>query len=212
MLYNYYMFIKSIQPGKKNKDRFNIYSDDGFAFSVYAETAVTEGLKEGMELSEARIAEIRETDERKYALETALGFLETRMRSEKEIRDRLKRAEISSGSIDNAVERLKGLGYIDDGQYAMTYAAELSGRYGAGMIRQKLRERGISGETAEKAVESVDTDGSMIEWIEKLAFRYRDDDVQKARQKMIRNLIAKGYRYDDIKGPVERALKSGRED
>ena len=138
------MYITDIRQGKKNRNRYNVYDDDGFAFSVYAETVVSFGMSAGAELSDEQKARILDADEKKYAVDTALKFLSLRMRSVREVRDRLVKSDISEGSIDYTVGRLSELGYLDDRQYAAAYASELAEKYGAGMIRQKLTQRGIA--------------------------------------------------------------------
>lgn len=56
--------------------------------------------------------------------------------------------------IEAVVERLCGLGYIDDGAYALSKSRALTGRgYGVQRVRQSLRAAGVSEEDSEPARE-----------------------------------------------------------
>ena len=57
-------------------------------------------------------------------------------------------------SVDELAERLAGLGYVDDAAFALAKAGSLSSRgYGAGRVRQALRQAGVNEEDGEPARE-----------------------------------------------------------
>lgn len=84
-------FITKISTQKKNTERFNIFLDEKYAFSVDADVLVRFDLKKGKELDELDILEIQYGDDVKKAFNRAVEFLSYRMRSEKEVRDHLKK-------------------------------------------------------------------------------------------------------------------------
>lgn len=67
--------IQEISLQKRKKDRYNIYTDDGFLMSLSAETIVREKLKEGSVLSDETIARLKEEDTYVYAKELAANYL-----------------------------------------------------------------------------------------------------------------------------------------
>lgn len=61
--------------------------------------------------------------------------------------------------IDAIVERLSGLGYVDDAAYALSKSRALTARgYGARRVSQSLRAAGIADEDGEEARELAETD------------------------------------------------------
>lgn len=92
-------FITKISTQKKNTERFNIFLDDKYAFSVDADVLVKFELKKGKELDDLDIIEIQYGDEVKKGFNRALDFLSYRMRSTKEVEDHLKKKETSPPSL-----------------------------------------------------------------------------------------------------------------
>jgi SOS response regulatory protein OraA/RecX/phosphopantetheinyl transferase (holo-ACP synthase) len=87
------------------------------------------------------------------AKEYALGWLETRMRTEREIRDKLREKNVSPEAADGAVRFLAEYGFLDDRAFAERYAAE-SVRKNKGPLRieQELVRKGIGRDTAREAI------------------------------------------------------------
>ena len=90
--------ITAITVQKKNPDRVNIYLDGEFAFGVARITAAW--LKNGDLLSEEKIARLLAEDEREWAYQQSLLYLSYRARSEKEIRQNLRKHEVSVDVIE----------------------------------------------------------------------------------------------------------------
>lgn len=65
-------FITKISTQKKNTERFNIFLDDKYAFSVDADVLVKFELKKGKELDDLDIIEIQYGDEVKKGFNRAL--------------------------------------------------------------------------------------------------------------------------------------------
>ena len=74
-----------------------------------------------------------------------MEFLSYKMRTEREVRNKLKTKEIAADSIERAVEQLKGYGYINDENDARLYAQELLQKFGGRVAVSKLVEKGIRG-------------------------------------------------------------------
>ena len=79
--------ITKITTQKKRKDRYNIFVDEKYAFSVDEEVLLKFHLKKGMELDDLLLAEIQFHDEIQKAFTDALNYLSYQIeRSESEIR------------------------------------------------------------------------------------------------------------------------------
>lgn len=93
----------------------------------------------------------------------AASYLSRGNRSEKEVRDYLKKQGFSDAEVGPAIAELQSFGYIDDAAYSKLYA-----RYGAqkgwGMDRiyRQLAGKGISREVVEEALSQMEEEGESL--------------------------------------------------
>lgn len=206
------MVITDISPCKGNKNRVNIFVDGAFAFALYVETAAWAGLSEGVDITELDLKAIAFEDEKKYAMDAAVQFISYRMRTQKEVRDKLRQKGIGENAAEDVIQRLQEAGYINDSEFASVYAEELKGRMGKRGIRQKLFQKGIRDGEADEALAAM---GGFEETVrfqtEKLLEKYRSDDAYKARGKIYRTLLSRGFDADEIKSALAE-LGAGAEE
>ena len=93
---------------------------------------------------------------RREAADAGLHYLDLRPRTEKELRDYLKRKEYDEKEIDDAIEYLKEYGYVDDRKYCMEYFrfAQKKGRSDYRIIRE-LEQKGVSPEISRAELELI---------------------------------------------------------
>ena len=87
----------------------------------------------------------KHTEPQEEALQRALRYLSYRPRSEAEVRSHLRQRGCPGAAIERSVERLRQLNYLNDGNFARSWAAaKVAGRgYGPRRIEQELRAKGI---------------------------------------------------------------------
>ena len=90
------MVITKIEAQKK-KGRYNIYLNDAFAFGVDEATVVKYALFKGTELTKEQIEEIKHDDCIQQAYQKALHFLNFKLRSTKEVYEKLEKYEKRTG-------------------------------------------------------------------------------------------------------------------
>lgn len=79
------------------------------------------------------------------AFDRAVGYLAMQSRTEKEIRDYLKKKEYSLSQIDDAIVKLQEYQYLDDVAYGISFIRQGAERgWGKNKIDQKLMEKGVS--------------------------------------------------------------------
>ena len=83
------MTVTDIKQQKKDKSRYSVYIDGEYAFSLIMEDILYFGLKIGEDISDSVYDYITETTLYIKAQDSALKYLGYRMRTEKEIEDRL---------------------------------------------------------------------------------------------------------------------------
>lgn len=137
--------------GRRGKVR--VFVDDEFWAEIDANVASERGIFEGAEPSEEELDEARFEGERALAMSRALNFLGYRPRSEKEVRDRLRRFGHLEEAVEAVVARLTEIGYLDDGEFARVMAREKARKYGPRRVATELRRVGIGQGAVEEAVE-----------------------------------------------------------
>ncbi|MBR3396771.1 MAG: regulatory protein RecX [Lachnospiraceae bacterium] len=89
------------------------------------------------------------------AREKALDILLYRMRSEKELYDKLIEKGYPEEECADAVEYAKHFGYVNDAEYARQYVYSRGISKGRLLLKKELREKGIGDELIEAALEEL---------------------------------------------------------
>lgn len=141
--------------------------------------------------------------------ESCLVYLK-HSRTEKETIEYLKSCGYVDDEINESIEYAKSLGYIDDEDYCNAYVNDhvIVNKWGPTKIKFMLKEKGITGSIVDFAL--MDNEerihDNMLNAIRKKA-KGLDLDDYKSIQKIINNLISKGYLYE----PAKKALNEFRE-
>ncbi len=106
------------------------------------------------ESREERRARRAAVDDPAEVLAAAARYLEARSRSTEEVRRRLREAGYRADLVEDAVERLVALGYLDDGAFARAWveSRDRARPRGARALRDELRRMGIAPADAEAAL------------------------------------------------------------
>jgi regulatory protein len=199
--------ITKITTQQKNKDRYNIFTDEGngekYAFSVDEAVLLKFQLKKGMELDELFLTEIHYEDDIRKAYNRALHYLSSRMRSEGEVRTYLLEKEIDAPIIQEVILKLYEYKFLNDEQYAISYVRTQMNTTDKGniVIKRELKERGIREELIEKAIQEYSFE-AQLETAQKLCVKMvnknkKDSDLI-LKQKLEQMLVRKGYSFDII--------------
>lgn len=200
------MKITDIQPQAKHKNRVSIFIDGKFAFGMEEADRCFMGLKIGTELTEERYSYIIDNIIYTKAYQKADRFIGFKMRTEKEVRDKLTSEDFSQDIVDRVVASMLKYKYIDDEGYARMYTRDCINlkKWGPQRIKAELCKRGISTLIAERAVsEAMPEDNSSIiaSLIEK---KIKNTPLDlKEKQKIINFLLRRGFNYNDIKTVIE---------
>lgn len=132
------------------------------------------------------------------ALAYALLLFKYRQRSVYELRDRLKRKGYSREDEDSVVSFLSAQGYLDDEQFARSFArAKLRRAFGPRRIVFELRKLGIGDDDARAAVNDAagEVQGTVL--LKEIAARTLEKKGD--REKTIRYLLQRGFSYTEIR-------------
>lgn len=146
--------VTKIEAQKRNPDRWSIYIDGRFFAGCAAEILPTLNLKVGIELEPERLEEIRDALGLAKIRDAALRHLGRRNRSEKEMREYLRRKEFAAEQVDSTIGWLKERGYLNDAQFAEDWIKnrqQLAPR-GKRRLQMELYQKGVARDVVSHAI------------------------------------------------------------
>lgn len=206
----YHLFmgvITKIEAQKRARGRVNVYVDGEFAVALEAVTAKSEGLEVGTETTAETLARIAGESECESALRRAFGYVAKRMRTESEVEKYLRGKMYSDRAVSSAVSKLKGYGYIDDGEFVRSYVEAKGGTRGKLRIKRDLALLGADERMVEEAVCSLGDQREAAARAAEKYLRLRPYDYRK----LCAHLSSKGFEWEDIRAAV-RGLGKETED
>lgn len=149
--------ILQIHPLGGHEGYHELVLDSGEAFRVRSEDVPALDLQAGATVNAALLEQLRDGDAAIRAVEKAYRFLSVRMRSRRELEDRLRRYGFADSIIRGVFSRLEGSGFIDDERFA---SAWVRGRIalrpsGAGLLRRELFQKGIAREVIDRTLREM---------------------------------------------------------
>lgn len=188
---------------KKGKgDKIHISIDGVYSLTVDELYFSSLYLKNGQEIEQEQFLELKKEIEIRRAFNYAVNLLSKRAHSEKELLTKLRLKGIEEGASD-AVEKLKRLGYVDDGHFAGIYTAELinTKKYGKRRVEQELYRKGIDRDIIKDVLESADfPEDGLVQLIKRKYLRYLGDE--KGVKKTVNSLLRLGYSYSEIRNAL----------
>jgi len=190
--------ITKVERQKKVKDRYNLFIDEQYAFSVHEDILIRYKLVKGIQIDQDDLRAIVHAQEKQQAYLYAIRLLSSRLRSEQELKSRLLQKGYDPSVSGQTVERLKREQYLDDGMFAeqLTQQRIRSQKKGRNWVRQELQHKGIAPEQISQAMEQIDegleyrTAYSLI--YKKYLGTFETDKLQ-ARRKAMGFLMRRGY-------------------
>jgi regulatory protein len=203
--------ITRIEIQKKNPRRRSVFIDGKFAFGVDEEVVSRLGLEKGEGLPEQKIKEILIQKSENEAKEVALRFLSFRRRTEKEVKDKLKKKDFEERIIKSTIDKLKGYDLINDFEFATAWVKERLAYKPRGkkLLRQELWKKGIKKDIIDQVTEELcqDEDKLALELLEKIKKRYKNLEPKVARRRMYALLMRRGFSYDNAKHAMKDLMR-----
>lgn len=199
------MIITSLERQQRRR-RVNVFVDGRFALAVGLDLAAERGLHTGMPLSEADLLALSGAEARQRAYEAGLRLLTYRPRSEREMRQRLARRRFERPLIDETVERLRRLGYLDDEAFARywTESRDQLNPRARRLIQSELRLKGVDAETAAEASAAVSDEDAAYRAAARRLRSLAGLDFPSFRDRLGNFLRRRGFSYEVARHTVER--------
>ncbi len=204
------MTVTEIVPVTKKK--FRIYLDAEPAFVLYFGELSRYGIRQGEPISQENLDEIMKSVLPLRAKKYAMNLLMKRDRTEKELRDKLKKAFYPPEAEETAIAYVKSFGYIDDRRYAARYLEAGREKESIRNLARKLKMKGIKRDILEEALQSCqweeENDSVVRGLIEK---RMRSEKLKD--EKAVRNMAAylgrRGFSGEEIWPVLKEYMEIG---
>ena len=188
---------------QKRAGRYNVYLDGKYAFPISESVMIKYRIFKGMVIDKPLQTEIIAADDVSKAYNRALDYLSGQLRSEKEVTDKLKALEIDDDVIELTLERLREFKLLDDQVYASAYVRTMRNTTDKGpiVIRQHLRQKGIGENLIDNALVEFKDDELVENGVaaaEKMAKHYARKPFSTQKQKVIQELMTKGFQRETI--------------
>lgn len=196
--------ITSLEPIKRKKHWFEIRFDNKLCFPVNDELILKYLLKVGKSLTKNESEKLRNEAEYLFLKKKALDILSRRRISERELRQKLRSERKFSHHTDKVIEDLKNMGFIDDLTFATSVinSSLVSGPKSKMYIRQKLYQKGVPKEIAEKAIESeladYDEGHAALELARKKFETVKSLPTLRAKKRIADFLRGRGFSWDIV--------------
>lgn len=210
--------ITGLSPQRRNPNRINVFLDGVFAFGVSTTVASGYLLKIGKELSADTVRLLEADIEKDVRYQKVLNYLSYRPRSEREVVDyiKTKHPDTAQEEIDEIVQRLANLHYLDDAAFAdwwVRQRREMGKRWGERKIQQELKAKGISAEYISRALmqsrERVDTMELLEGEVAALVRKVQDADSAKRKRKIAQRLLRRGFSWEQFGAILISELNKG---
>lgn len=204
--------ITGLEVQQRNTDRVSVFLDGEFAFGLPSVEAAR--LREGQTLTEDEVARLRALDEAARAFDRAALLLARRPYSISEIRRYLRGKDIPPAALEDAVQRLADLGYVDDRAFAQFWV-ENRERFrprGPRALRQELRQKGIAEEIIGEALAGVDAEESAYRAAQDQVRRLRGQPRDMFRSRIGAFLVRRGFGYDTARDVTDRLIRELEEE
>ncbi len=197
------MIVTDIQNIGRN--RYKVFSDEGFLFVLYAKELSHYKIEEGAEISAEVISEIREEVLTGRARLRAMNLLMKHAFSEKGLYGKLVDGGYPEDIAASALEYVKSFGYVDDEAFAYDYITSHADDKSVRRITSDLLNKGISSDVIDKAFlrladqsEQVDEETQIRSLLVKRHFDPEEADINVIN-KTYKYLLGKGYSSEVIR-------------
>jgi regulatory protein len=190
--------VTDIKRQQKDASRYSVYIDGDYTFGLDGLELSASNLRVGLELSTTEIEDWQNRSAEGKAYNAATRYLSYRRRSRAEVQQYLKDKDYDQTTSDLTIERLEGLGMIDDAAFAAAWIADrmrLKPRSRSRLVME-LRQKGIAAEVIDGALSELSREDQVVALrgvIAKKRHSYAND------AKLIQYLSSLGYNYDLIK-------------
>jgi len=201
--------ILSIIPKRNKKNIHTVTISNGSSFEVSKEIIQSKSLFEGLELDESDFEKIFVSENYFRVKEAGMRLLSYRMRSKKELNQKLIKKGFSIEVINDVMIEFEKKEWVDDQKFGLAFSRDQINRNKIGPIslKYKLKEYLDSLELIDQISNNIyselDVENIIIKVIEKYPPHKIEGDYN-LRRKLINKLKRKGHYWQDIESAMHK--------
>ena len=204
--------VLSIYPKKRSKDIFIVNLDNGTTLEISNSILTSESIKEGKEIHASNLEKLLSKQEYQSLKNAGLTLLRYRMRSKKELYEKLLAKNYDSTKIELVLIDFEKNGMINDEEFGLAFSKDQINQNSLGPIalKYKLKKYISSDDMVSKILLSVYSEIEVKSIIFKILKKYTSDDIREnhiLRQKIINKLKRKGHYWQDINDSVNKYIE-----
>ena len=199
------MKITDIKKQVKRSDRYSIFIDGKYDFSLSESELLNLALRVGQELSKEDYKKLKDTASEDRAYDRALNLIMRRPRSVWEIQTYLKQKKYEPAMIEKITRRLQENNYLDDTSFARSWvqSRRLLKSTSRRKLQLELRQKGVADEIVDQVL-SEDDEHDELQMLKEIIEKKRTQSRYADEQKLIAYLARQGFNYGDIKQALEK--------
>jgi regulatory protein len=202
------------------KKRLFRFVENEFSFGVQVQTIERFRLRKGDEIDSILYEKITAFNQTISARRTAQKFLNTRRRTERDVRKKLQQGDIPEELIDMVIDELKEAKLIDDVAYAQAFIHDrlLTKSVSKGKLALELQAKRVDRATSNEALQGISSDDDEIDRALDAArkklpgLERKEADDRKRSQQLYVFLAGRGFTGSIIKKTLQRLGQSVEED
>ena len=204
--------ILSIYPKKRSKDIFIVNLDNGTSLEISNSILISESIKEGKEIDASKLEDILSKQEYQNLKNAGLALLSYRMRSKKELYEKLLAKNYDSTNIELVLIDFEKNGWINDEEFGLAFSKDQINQNSLGPIalKYKLKKYISSDDMISKILFSIYSEIEIKSIIFKVLKKYTPDEVREdhiLREKIVNKLKRKGHYWEDINDSVNKYIE-----
>ncbi len=151
----------------------------------------------------------KDTELSEKARAYAFLLLKFRLRSEEELRQRLKKKKFSDPIIRETLAFLREKAFVDDKEFARLWiTSRIKKPLGLGRLRQELRLKGVDREIIDNQIEEARKDYSEEEVVSRITktklAKLEGIEPYKAKKRLFQYLLRRGFSVDTITNVMQK--------
>ncbi len=201
------MKITAIRQQLKMRDRYSVYVDEQYSFSL-SETALLESrLHSGMELAKPQIDDYKKLSLDDKLYNRALRYVAMRQRTAWEVSFYLERKGADPSLSQQILNKLSDIGLIDDEKFTRAFVSDrlLLRPTSRRKISMELKKKRVSEDVIQRVLSNeageLSTERTALDEVikgKRRQSKYQDD------QKLMQYLARQGFGYGDIKAALSQ--------
>ena len=206
--------VLSIYPKKRSKNTFFVDLDNGTTLEISSSILTSESIKEGKEIDNSNLQILLSKQEYQNLKNAGLKLLSYRMRSKKELYEKLLAKNYNSNSIEKVLIEFEKNGWLNDEEFGLAFSKDQINQNSLGPIalKYKLKKYINSDYLISKILSSIYNEIETERIIYKILKKYSSDNIrtnQILREKINNKLKRKGHYWQDINDSVDKYIEGG---